>query len=63
MLIGLFPVQSLVVMMLICRVFENIVRKGENAVTSIFSFSHNVFYPIKEKLDHLSCTEIVFKCM
>ena len=24
--------------------FENIVGKGENAVTSIFSFSHNVFY-------------------
>ena len=26
--------------------FENIVGKGENAVTSIFSFSHSVFYDI-----------------
>ena len=26
------------------RTFENIVRKGENAVTSIFFFSDNVSY-------------------
>ena len=34
--------------------FENIVGKGENAETSIFSFSHNVFYPIRERNHHFS---------
>ena len=34
--------------------FENIVGKGENAVVSIFSFSHNVFNPIKYKSQHFS---------
>ena len=37
--------------------FENIVGKGENA--SIFSFSHNVFYPIKDKFPFLSHTYFV----
>ena len=31
------------VMISVCDRVENIVGKGENAVTSIFSFSHNVF--------------------
>ena len=30
--------------------FENIVGKGENDGTSISSFSHNVFYPMKDIL-------------
>ena len=32
--------------------FENIVEKGEIACPSNFSFSHNVFYPIKERNYH-----------
>ena len=31
-------------------IFGNIVEKGENADISIFSFSHNVFHPIKDKI-------------
>ena len=32
-------------------------------VTSFLSFSHNVFYPIKEELHYLSYIEIViYKC-
>ena len=37
--------------------FQNIMGKGENLVTSIFSFSHNVFYK-RQKLSfmlHLFC--------
>ena len=30
--------------------FKNIVGKGKNVLTRIFSFSHNVFYHIKDKL-------------
>ena len=33
--------------------FENIVEKEENAGNQHFSFSHNVFYPIKDKVDVL----------
>ena len=32
--------------------FENIVGKGEIACTSNFSFSHNVFYSIKDRNCH-----------
>ena len=32
--------------------FENIVGKGEIACTSNFSFSHNVFYSVKDRNDH-----------
>ena len=31
--------------------FENIVGKEDNSVTSIYSFSKNVVYPMKDKLD------------
>ena len=34
-------------------------EKEKMLVTSIFSFPHNVFYHIKEKLHHLSHNEIV----
>ena len=34
------------------KTFENIVGKGEIACTSNFSFSHNVFYSIKDRNDH-----------
>ena len=34
--------------------FENNVEKEENAVSSIFSFSHNAFNPFKYKLQLLS---------
>ena len=34
--------------------FENIVGKEEILVTSIFFFSHSVFYPIKDNLNVLS---------
>ena len=36
------------------KALENTVGKGENAVTSIFSFSHSVFYSIKERNHHFS---------
>ena len=39
--------------------FETIVRKGESAVTSTFSFFHNVFLPFLEQISifrlHLFC--------
>ena len=39
------------------------VGKGKMLVTSIFSFYHSVFYPIKEILHHLNDIEIaVCKC-
>ena len=37
-----------------------LLAQEKRQVASIFSFSHNVFYPIKEKMHHLSDTEIVF---
>ena len=36
------------------KAFENIVGKEKTLVTSIFSFSHNVFYPIREKNQNFS---------
>ena len=34
--------------------FENTVVVGEKLVTSIFSISHHVFYPISDKSDNLT---------
>ena len=34
--------------------FENIAGKGEKLVTSFFSFSYNIFYPFKNKLQFFS---------
>ena len=43
--------------------FENIVGIRENAGTSIFSFSHNVFNPIKDKNYHVKYFYfVVYKC-
>ena len=43
--------------------FENIVGKGENALTSIFSFSHNVFYHFQNKFQFLGHIYfVVCKC-
>ena len=43
--------------------FENNVETGEKLVTSIFSFSHNVFYPGGKKNQYLSYAYFVFiKC-
>ena len=39
--------------------FWNIVGKGKMLETSIFSFAHNFFHSIREKLHPLSNTEIV----
>ena len=36
------------------KAFENIVGKGKMLLTSIISFSHNVFYPVEGKEHHLS---------
>ena len=36
-------------------------EKEKMLVTIIFSFSHNVFNPFREKFDHLSHTEIVVR--
>ena len=33
------------------RAFENIAEKGKMLVSSIFSFSHNVFYPSQTKFE------------
>ena len=47
---SLFTAQSGLLMTLNEKAFENIVGEGENAgITSIFSFSHNVFYPSQKK--------------
>ena len=44
--------------------FENIVEKEKMLVTSIFSLSLNVSYPIKDNLHHLSVNQIVVpKCL
>ena len=42
------------------RTFENIEGKGENAATSIFSFTHIVFYPLIKKFQFVS--DIYFVC-
>ena len=42
-----FNTQSRLLMTLKKKPFENIMKKGENAGTNIFTFSHNVFYPSK----------------
>ena len=43
--------------------FENIVGKGEIACTSNFSFSHNVFYSIKDINYHFCYIQfVVCKC-
>ena len=45
------------------KAFENIVRKGEIAGTSNFSFSHNVFYSIKDRNYHFCYIYfVVCKC-
>ena len=45
-----FPKQALVLTCLQYKSFENTVGKGEIAVTSNFSFSHSVFYPLENFL-------------
>ena len=42
-----FSTQSLVLTALRKMAFENIVGRGENAGTSIFPFSHNIFHPFR----------------
>ena len=42
--------------------FENIVWKGEMPVTSIFSFSYNVFYALKSKMQFFCHIYFVCKC-
>ena len=54
-----FTTQSRLLTTLEKEPFKNTVGTGEMLVTSIFSFSHNVFSRIKEILDHLSHTKIV----
>ena len=50
-------------MTLIKKAFENIVGREKMLVTSIFSFSYNVFYLIKDKNFHCSNIEFVIcKC-
>ena len=41
--------------------FENFVGNGENAGTSIFSFSHYIFYPVTEKSHYFSKNENVLR--
>ena len=41
------------------RAFENIGEKEKMLVTSIFSFFHNVFYPLKERNHHFSDIKFV----
>ena len=42
------------------KAFENIVEKGKMLVASIFSFSHNVFLPVKDKKQHwISCLQML----
>ena len=41
--------------------FENIVGKGEMLVTSIFSFSHNAFFPFQNKFQFFSQIEFVIR--
>ena len=50
------------------RTFENIAGKGENAgnqhITSIFSFSHNVFYSSETKFEiFIHIYFVVCKCL
>ena len=49
----LFTKQYQLLMILGKKLFENIVEKGENAI-SIFSFSHNVFIPFQNKFQFFS---------
>ena len=49
-----FTTQSRLLMTFRKKAFKNIVGKGENAGTSIFSFSNNVFYPLQNKFHFLS---------
>ena len=46
-MVELFTMQSHGLLTLRKKPFENIVGKGENAVTSIFSFFLNVFYSLQ----------------
>ena len=38
---------------------KTLLEKEKMLETSIFYFSHDVFYPIREKLHQLNCIEIV----
>ena len=44
------------------NLFETIVGKGKILVTSIFSFSNNAFYPIKDNFFFIICAtfELLF---
>ena len=50
----LFTTQSRLLMTLEKKPFENIVGKEKMLVTSIFSFSHNVFCPISNMYRYLN---------
>ena len=55
----LYQTKSLVLMSFKKKPFENIVGKGENAGNQHFVLFHNVFYPIKDRDQHLSCIKVV----
>ena len=45
------------------KAFENVVGKGEMLVTSIFSFSHNIFFSSQHKFQFFSQDYVVVcKC-